>query len=265
MLPTWYVALFSALMGGVLGSFLNVVVYRVPAGVSLNGRSACPKCGHAIRPWHNVPVFGWLWLRGKCYDCGNPIAWRYPAVEAFTAAAFAGVTLWNGVNWLLPALLYFLCISIALALIDLDTMRLPDAIVKPSWIVVSLLLLLPTIANGTWEDLKRAGIGAAVVGAAYLGLWFVTLGLGLGFGDVKLAPILGAMAGYLSWNAVIVGNAAAWLLGGILGIALLIKQHARKEGRKKVPFGPFLLAGTWIGMVWGDPLWNWYLNFVGLS
>src|SRR5450830_2175470 len=163
--PTWYVALCVVVVGLLIGSFLNVVVWRVPRGESIvTPPSACPRCGHPIRARDNVPVLSWLLLRGRCRDCGEPISRRYPLVEAATGAAF-GLTAWHfGVSWALPAYLFLAGISVALALIDLDTKRLPNAIVLPSYPVAILLLAFASWNPGggsDWSALWRALIGGA--------------------------------------------------------------------------------------------------------
>ena len=126
--------------------------------------SKCPKCGHEIRTRHNVPVIGWLVLRGKCFDCSNPISPRYPLVEALTGALFAAVTLdVHQLHWALPAYLYFVAIGVALSMIDFDHQRLPDKIVLPSYPVIAALLTVGAAVNHDWGALARAGIGAAAL------------------------------------------------------------------------------------------------------
>ena len=150
---TGLVVAVATLVGLAIGSFLNVVIWRVPRGESVaHPPSACPRCGHAIRSRDNVPVLSWLLLRGRCRDCGNPISVRYPLVEAGTALLFA-VTAWSvGASWILPALLFLVAISVALALIDIDTKRLPDAIVLPSYPVALGLLALASWKPGGDAD-----------------------------------------------------------------------------------------------------------------
>ncbi len=247
------------LLGLAVGSFLNVVVWRVPRGESVvSPPSACPRCGHRIRARDNVPVLGWLLLGGRCRDCGEPIAARYPLVEAGTGVAFALVAWATGLSWALPALLYLAAVSIALALIDLDTHRLPDAIVLPSYVVVLVLLALAAWNPGGDADAGswvRALLGGAALFAVYF-LLLVVYPAGMGFGDVKLAGVLGLYLGWAGWASVVVGWFAAFLLGGLFAVGLLA---ARRAGRKSsVPFGPWMLAGAWIGLIAGDAVWDWY-------
>lgn len=251
--------LLAALLGLAVGSFLNVVIWRVPRGESVvSPPSACPRCGHGIRARHNVPVVGWLVLRGRCFDCGEPISARYPLVEAATGAAFVLVTWFGGLSWELPALLYLAALTIALGLIDLDTRRLPDAIVLPSYGVVVVLLALAAWAPGghaRWDLL----LGSLLGGVALFVVYFVLLLVypsGMGFGDVKLAGVLGLYLGWYGAASLVVGWFAAFLLGGVFAIGLLV---AGRAGRKtSVPFGPWMLGGAWIGIVAGGAVWAWY-------
>src|SRR5690554_4155885 len=179
-------ALFGVL-GLLIGSFLNVVVHRVPLGRSLvRPGSACPACGAAVRPRDNIPVLSWLVLRGRCRDCRAPISARYPLVEAGTALAFAGVfalTVLGDRPWALPAFAYLAAVSIALTLIDLDVRRLPDAIVLPSYPVMAALLTLASWQGGDWPALLRAAIGGVALFVFYFVVMIVKPG-GMGFGDV---------------------------------------------------------------------------------
>lgn len=268
----------GGVFGMVVGSFLNVVVYRLPNGLSIVAPpSACPNCDSFIKPFDNVPVLSWLVLRGKCRRCSEPISRRYPLVELGTGVAFAAVGLWVSAGasseasasstsvvgdiLVLVAFLYLAAVSIALALIDLDVHRLPNAIVLPSYIVGIALLGTASIVTGNYDALLRGGIGLAVLWVVYLLLALVYPG-GMGFGDVKLAGVLGLFLGYLGWGALAVGGFAAFLLGGIFAVGLLITKRAnRKSG---IPFGPWMLAGAWIGIFFGGAIWSGYLSLFGL-
>ncbi len=256
-----------ALLGLAVGSFLNVVVWRVPRGDSVvSPPSACPKCGRAIRVRDNVPVLSWLLLRGRCRDCAEPISARYPLVEAATAVIFALIALrftTEGSNTAaLPAFLYLGAISIALALIDLDTHRLPNAIVVPAYPVGFALIGAASAAAGDWSALLRALLGAAALFAFYFVL-AVAVPRGMGFGDVKLAGVLGMYLGWLGWGSLIVGGFAAFVLGGLFAMALLLM---RRVGRGSgIPFGPWMLAGAGIGIFFGEPLAEGYLALIGLN
>jgi leader peptidase (prepilin peptidase)/N-methyltransferase len=250
----------AAVSGLIIGSFLNVVVWRVPRGESIvSPPSACPSCGHRIRGRDNVPVVSWLLLRGRCRDCGERISARYPLVEAGTAALFAAVAWRFGLTWELLPFLYLAAISVALALIDLDVKRLPDAIVLPSYVVAGVVFVALAVAQGDYSPLVRAAIGGAALFTFYFLLAFAYPS-GMGFGDVKLAGLLGIFLGWLGWGSVVVGAFTAFVLGGVYAIVLLLARRAtRKTG---VPFGPWMLAGAAVGIAIGEPLWAWYLGLM---
>ncbi len=251
-----------ALLGLLIGSFLNVVVHRVPRGESVvRPPSACPSCGNQIRPRDNVPVLGWLLLRGKCRDCGEPISARYPLVEAGTAVLFAVMALRFGYDWVLPAYLYLAAVGLALALIDLDCKRLPNALTLPSYPVAAVLLGAAALLEQRQRRLVRAMAGGAAMYAVYFGLAFA-YPAGMGFGDVKLAGVLGMYTAWLGWGAWAVGLFLGFALGGVFGIALIaVKRGGRKTA---VPFGPFMLLGVLIAVLVGPELADAYLDATGL-
>ncbi len=252
----------AAVLGLVVGSFLNVVVWRVPRGESVvRPASACPGCGHPIRRRDNVPVLSWLLLRGRCRDCSRPISRRYPLVEAGTALVFAGVA-WRLVDqpWALPAYLYLAAIGVALALIDLDVHRLPDAIVLLSYPVLAVLLVVASWGGDDWSALLRALIGGLGLWGLYFLLAVIKPG-GMGFGDVKLAGVLGAALAWVGWGALAVGAFGAFLTGGLFAIGLVLVRRAGR--RSKVPFGPWMILGAAIGLAAGQQLWSAYLGLFG--
>ena len=242
--PPTVVAILAGVLGLVIGSFLNVVVHRVPRGESVvSPPSACPRCGTPIRNRHNVPVLGWLVLRGRCYDCRLPISPRYPVVEAATGLLFALAGFrFADRPLLLSAYLAFAAVAVALALIDLDVHRLPNAIVLPAYPVLAVLLLLA--ADGA--ALLRAAEGAALLFALFLLIALAAPG-SMGFGDVKLAGVVGAMTAYLSWGAFLVAGFGAFLLGAVVGLLLIAVQRAGR--RTAVPFGPFMLIASWASIL----------------
>ena len=249
----------SAVLGLLVGSFLNVVVWRVPRGESVvHPPSSCPGCGRAIRPRDNVPVLSWLLLRGRCRDCGAGISLRYPLVEAGTAVLFGLVALHVPV-WAVPAYAYLAAIGVALALIDLDTHRLPNAIVLPSYPVLVTLLVLASWGGGDWGSLGRAAVGGVALWLAYFAMCLV-YPQGMGFGDVKLAGLLGAALAWLGWGPFAVGAFGAFLLGGIFSIGLLVTGRASRG--TGIPFGPWMLAGAGLGVAVGAPLWDAYLSLL---
>jgi leader peptidase (prepilin peptidase)/N-methyltransferase len=268
------IVVFTAILGLAIGSFLNVVVWRVPRQLSLVApASACPNCGHSIRARDNVPVVSWLALGRKCRDCGDRISARYPLIEIGTALFFVGVTSvlfelgMAGTTpaiapWALAAFLFLAAVSVALAAIDLDLKRLPDRIVLPSIVVGALLLAIATVGSGDWWMLARALIGGAALFVFYF-LIVMVYPRGMGFGDVKLAALLGLYLGWLGWGPLVVGAFAAFLLGGLFSIGLVI---FRKASRKTaIPFGPWMLLGAWIGILFGTNISAGYLAIFGLS
>jgi len=254
--------LLAGVLGLLVGSFLNVVVYRVPRGESVvRPGSRCPGCGTPIAPRDNVPVVSWLLLRGRARCCGQRIPARYPLVELATGAAFAAVAAWLGPSWALPAFWYLAAISIALALIDVAVHRLPDPIVLPSYPVGAALLGLASLAEHDGASVLRAAIGGVVLWLLYLVL-VLLYPAGMGLGDVKLAGVLGMYLGWLGWSQLLVGAFLGFLLGGVIGLGLML---AGRAGRKTmIPFGPFMLAGAWLAVAIAEPVSRWYLGFSGL-
>jgi leader peptidase (prepilin peptidase)/N-methyltransferase len=250
----------SAVFGVIVGSFLNVVIWRVPRDESIRyPASHCPSCGEAVRPRDNVPILGWLILRGRCRDCQEPISRRYPLVEGLTGVLFA-VTAWHfGVSWALPAYLYLVSIGVALALIDLDVKRLPDKIVLPSYGVAVVLLAVASIGTHDLGALLRAAIG----GVALFLLYFVLNVIhpkGMGFGDVKLAGVLGLFLGWIGWGPLIVGAFLGFLFGGLLGGGLMMIGRATRKSA--IPFGPFMLLGAYVAVLAGGWVAGGYLSLL---
>ena len=269
----------STFLGAAIGSFLNVVIFRVPRGASIvSPRSACTSCGHVIRGIDNVPVISWLALRGKCRDCKAPISIRYPLVELGTAVFFALVAWWAvsgfvasgalsdsatiALGLTLGAYLYLAAVSVALALIDLDTHTLPNKIVLPAYVVGIALLGASSLASSDYGALLSAGIGLAALWLLYF-LMAVLYPGGMGFGDVKLAGVLGLFLGWLGWGSLFVGAFSAFLLGGVFALALLLSGRVSRKGG--IPFGPWMLAGAWVGIFAGETIWNSYLALFGLA
>ncbi len=255
-----FVAAAGSLLGLIVGSFLNVVAHRVPAGRSVvRPGSTCPACGAPVRPRDNVPVLSWFVLRGRCRDCGSAISARYPMVEAATGITFAAAALVLGAVWVLPAYWWFASVGIALVLTDLDHKRLPDRIVFPGFAGGIALLAAGTLLEGGGVGpMVRALAGAA----AYAGFLFVIFLIaprgGFGFGDVKLALVLGLFLAYRSWAVLWAGIMLAFLIGGVTAVVLLA---TRRAGRKDaIPFGPALIAGAFVAVAWGQELADWYLG-----
>lgn len=267
----------AIVLGLLVGSFLNVVIHRLPimlerewreqcawlagdetpsaGGYNLvRPRSACPHCNHAIAWYENIPIVSWLWLRGRCSACSARISWRYPLVEAVTGLLFGYVAWRWGVTLHTPALWLLVASLVALAFIDFDTRLLPDNLTLPlAW--AGLLFNL----YGGLVPLSDAVIGAV---AGYLALWSVyhlfkllTGKEGMGFGDFKLLAALGA---WLGWKMLLPILLAASFSGAIIGISLIVFfGHDRS---KPIPFGPWLVLGGLVALIWGDPLLRLWLG-----
>lgn len=246
------------LLGSAIGSFLNVVVYRLPAGLSIFWPpSRCPKCGHRLKATENIPILGWLRLRGRCSNCRQPISVRYPLVETVTGLLFLLIYWQFGLS-LVQTVGYWALFSwlLALTLIDIDTMTLPNALTKSG-------LVLGIVFQGVIAGIP--GIIGAVTGAV-LGIWLfdlVTLGGSLAFGqaamgggDAKLAAMMGA---WLGWQLLLLAGFLACLLGAVGGtVAIALGWLSR---RQPMPFGPFLALGTAIAALWGEWIVSTYLQF----
>lgn len=239
-----------AVLGAVIGSFLNVVIHRVPRGESIvSPGSRCPACGTPVRALDNVPVVSWLLLRGRCRHCAEPISARYPLVEALTAAAFAGAALARGVDETLAIELPFLAILVAVAFIDLDHRIIPNAIVLPA--AVYAVAITAVVATGELPVALIAG------GAAFTGLLLAAIAYpaGMGMGDVKLAGVMGLFLG----AAVVPALFVAFLSGTVAGLVRMVREgaDARKTG---IPFGPFLALGGLVGVLAGPELVDLYVD-----
>lgn len=248
LLPFWYIIV--AVFGLMVGSFLNVVVHRVPRHESvLFPGSHCPTCGHGLRPWENIPVVSWLILRGRCHQCHSAISWRYPALE-WMGGCIAVVVFWR-IGWtpkLIPALL-FVWALLALAMIDLETCLLPDRITKPG-IIIGLLL------NGSavfWQGLALTTPLNALLGVVigYGCLWLLSTGYqqatgryGMGGGDLKLLGMIGA---WLGWQAVLMTLMIAAVSGGLVAMVYLLRGKGRDYA---IPFGPYLALGGVLMLLW---------------
>jgi leader peptidase (prepilin peptidase)/N-methyltransferase len=273
----FFVVIFSL----IIGSFLNVVIYRLPKMMHNNWTlecrefladevnsipakeiteltlskpdSTCPNCQHEIRYYENIPIISWLFLKGKCSQCKNNISIRYPLVEATTALLSLVIATHYGVSFQTLLLLILTWGLVCLTLIDFDHMLLPDQIVMP-------LLWLGLLVNitGTFVPLSDAVIGATV---GYMSLFSVfclfklfTGKEGMGHGDFKLFALFGA---WIGWQLLPILILMASVVGAIIGISLMLfKNHTREQA---IPFGPYLAIAGWITVLWGDGIWSWYL------
>jgi len=275
-----FLLLAAGLLGLMVGSFLNVVIYRLPlmmeqalyrecqeclgtpatdTGIPehfnlLTPASRCPACGHHIRWIENIPVISFLFLRGKCAECGTAITWRYPAVETITAILSTTAALHFGYSMQLLAALVFTWAMVPLFLIDFDRQILPDTITLPL-----LWLGLFCSLNGIFIDSHASITGAA---AGYLSLWLIyhlfrlaTGKEGMGYGDFKLLGAIGAWVGWQSLPLVILFSS---VVGAAIGITLILAKG--RDHNQPMPFGPFLAAAGWITLLWGNDIMALYLN-----
>jgi len=279
----WLLPLCLLSLGLVVGSFLNVVIYRLPLMMETRWRkdccellevpqekeaprltlatpnSHCPHCGSAIKPWQNIPVLSYLLLRGKCAVCGVGISLRYPTIELVTGLLTLSLAWYFALSPALLGAVIFTWALVTLTMIDVDHKLLPDDITLP-------LLWLGLLFNigGTYVSLADAVIGAM---AGYLILWSVywlfklTTGKeGMGYGDFKLLAALGA---WLGWQALPLIILLSSLVGALCGIALILLKGRGRE--VPIPFGPYLAVAGWIAMIWGDEITSRYLAASGLN
>ncbi len=280
--PTFVVgALF--VVGLMVGSFLNVVIHRLPLMMERDWkaqcqeylgetppeqgqplslarpRSRCPSCGHRIPFYENVPVLSYLWLRGKCSSCRQSISLRYPLIELLTGVLSAVIAWHFGFGWQTAAALLLTWALIALSMIDVDHQLLPDSITLPVLWLGLVLSLFPVFA-----DMRSSLIGAV---AGYLSLWTIyqvfrllTGKEGMGFGDFKLLALLGAWMGWQSLPMIVLLSSA---VGAVLGGAMIAIQG--RDRRQPIPFGPYLAIAGWIALLWGEQISNTYLRWSGMA
>ena len=267
-------------LGLLVGSFLNVVIHRLPIMMQRDWRaqareflelpgepattfnlvlphSHCPHCDHEIRPWENIPLVSWLALRGKCSSCKAPISKRYPLVELACGLLSAYVAWHFGFTWQAGAMLLLTWGLLAMSMIDVDHQLLPDSIVLPLlWLglLVNLFGLFTTLPDAVW--------GAV---AGYLSLWsvywlfkLVTGKEGMGYGDFKLLAMLGAWGG---WQVLPLTILLSSVVGAVLGTIMLRLQKA--DSGTAIPFGPYLAIAGWVALLWGDQITSSYLQFAG--
>jgi leader peptidase (prepilin peptidase)/N-methyltransferase len=244
-----YYYMVSLLLGLVVGSFLNVVIYRVPRHESIvSPGSHCPACGGAIRAYDNIPVLSWILLRGRCRGCGVRISLRYPLVEAVTGVAYV-LAFWRlGLSWPLLVAWAFLAAMVAIAFIDFDHMIIPNRIVLPG--AVLGLMASVAIHPQRWWVYVAGSLGAG----AFMFLLAMLWPGGMGPGDIKMALFMGAVLG----AEVVVALFAAFFVGSIVGLfMLLVQKRSRKD---KIPFGPYLALGAVLAMLVGEGLVHSYLS-----
>jgi leader peptidase (prepilin peptidase)/N-methyltransferase len=253
---TGEVAAICAVLGLAVGSFLNVVIHRVPRKESIvRPRSSCPKCGTELANRDNIPVISWLMLGGKCRTCQAPISPRYPLVELLTGALFAGIGARFGAAWALPAYLVFTAGMIALAFTDLEQYLLPKRIVYPVFFMEAALFTMAAAATGRWHHLLIAGLSALGSFAVFFAINFANPKW-LAFGDVRLSLAIGLALGWLGGGYVALGFLAANLFGALTGVALIATQ--RMSRKTPIPYGVFLALGAFVAIFAGSPILHWY-------
>jgi leader peptidase (prepilin peptidase)/N-methyltransferase len=247
---------YAGLFGACIGSFLNVVIYRLPLGQSIvSPPSRCPKCGYRLQWYDNIPIVGWLLLGGRCRKCKNPISVQYPIVELITALMFVLVVWLTPPGPLLITRLLLVCILIVLFGIDLEHQILPNSITLPG--IVTGLLLSLIAPPGLRDALIGVVVGGGILYAIAWGYYLWRREEGLGMGDVKMLAMVGA---FLGWKAVLVTLVLSSFSGALIGVTLIAAQ--RGGMKLALPFGTFLAIGAAVAMFAGEPLVNWYAGFL---
>ncbi len=251
----FYIAVF--IFGTIVGSFLNCLIYRLEKNKGfVKGHSFCPHCQHRLAWFDLIPIISFFALRGRCRYCSRPISWQYPMVEAATGAIFLLIFTWPNAGMAsgIGNFIYYLfiaCCLLAIFVYDLKHFLIPDKVLFPAIIVVFLYQLLGA------EPLLNPFLSALGAAGFFLAIFLASGGKWIGFGDVKLALLLGLLLG---WPKIIAGLFLSFFIGAIIGTGLIM---LRKKGMKsEVPFAPFLIAGTFIALFWGELLIDWYLNLV---
>jgi leader peptidase (prepilin peptidase)/N-methyltransferase len=259
-------------LGACIGSFLNVVIYRVPAGLSiLHPPSRCPHCLRQLAPRDNIPIIGWFLIKGKCRYCHTPVSWRYPAIEALTAFLFWCVALSFGTS--IPVIILcfyaaFLSWLLALAMIDIDTMTLPNSLTQ-SGLVLGLIYQISLALMNTGDRLAFPTLLLFGIGGAVLGIWLLDIMRiagrvflqkeAMGGGDPKLAAMIGM---WLGWQNILLTILIASAIGTLVGMIAIFTKDLGKQ--QPIPFGPFLALGGVISLFFGKSILSTYLSWFGL-
>ena len=262
---TALLATFTGILGLIFGSFGTVAAWRIPRRETIvSGRSHCPRCGAMIRAFDNIPVLSWLLLRGRCRNCGNPIAVRYPLIELATGILFALSAVKFG--WSVETFVYaaFFWVLVVLTVIDVDHKLLPNRVVYPSFVAGWAGLTVAALVRDDAGRLAGAAIGAAIFG----GILFLVSFLGeivykktaMGLGDVKLAFVLGTFLGYERVALVPMAMFMSFLSGAVLGLVII--RVSGGDRKTEVPFGPFLVLGTVLALFVGEPLVDAYVGLL---
>ena len=240
------------IFGLVIGSFLNVCIYRIPRNISIvKPFSFCPDCKNSIKPWHNIPVLSYIILEGKCAYCGNKISIRYPIVEFLNGFLYGIAYLNFGLNFILPFIFLFISALIVISFIDLEFQIIPDVISIPLIITGLIISLLPHGFDGLVSNIKESLLGILIGGGSLYIVALLSKG-GMGGGDIKLNAGVGAILG---WQNALLTVFIGSLTGSIVGIIIL-----KKTGNRKIPFGPFLSIGALVSLFFGREILQFYLG-----
>ena len=273
LIESLFLQCLAIAIGACIGSFLNVVIYRVPSGFSiLYPPSRCPHCLRQLAPRDNIPVIGWFLIKGKCRYCHTPVSWRYPAIEALTAFLFWGIAAYFGSSSSILILCFyaaFLSWLLALAMIDIDTMTLPNVLTQ-SGLVLGLIYQISFASlhsnnRAAFVNLLLLGIGGAVLGIWLLDIMRIAGRVflqkeAMGGGDPKLAAMIGM---WLGWQNVLLTILIASLIGTFVGAIAIITKDLGKQ--QPIPFGPFLAIGGAISLFFGKSILSTYLSWFGLA
>jgi leader peptidase (prepilin peptidase)/N-methyltransferase len=273
LIESLFLQILVIAIGACIGSFLNVVIYRVPAGLSiLHPPSRCPHCLRQLAPRDNIPIIGWFLIKGKCRYCHTPVSWRYPAIEAFTAFLFWCIALYFG-NSQPPLILgfyaLFLSWLLALSMIDFDTMTLPNSLTQSGLLLGSFYQGSLAFANSSdrtnFATHLLLGIGGAVLGIWLLDIMRIAGRIflqkeAMGGGDAKLAAMIGM---WLGWQQVLLTILLASAIGTCVGVIAVLFSKVCKQ--QPIPFGPFLAIGGTISLFFGKSILKTYLGWFGLA
>ena len=262
MFVNYLIGFFVFIFGLCVGSFLNCAIYRLEKGKSLNGRSFCPHCKHALS-WQDLfPVFSFFFLGGRCRYCQKKISSQYPLVELFTGFLFVLIFVFQAPNLRfhdLMALCFMFYVSCAMMIIfiyDLKHYLIPDAVLLPAIIITSILRIFD-FAFWVSAPLLNYIFAALIATGLFFIIWLISGGRWMGFGDVKLAVLMGLLLGFPN---VLLALFLAFFFGAIIGIMLM--GFEKKSLKSEIPFGPFLIIGTFIALFWGNQLMSWYFNLL---
>jgi leader peptidase (prepilin peptidase)/N-methyltransferase len=252
------------IFGTAIGSFLNVLIWRLPRDEKPNGRSKCPHCKHEL-VWHDlIPVISFVVSRGKCKYCGKPISYRYPAIELVTGALFAlaawSIPLVDVGSWLVLAkVAVVIAVCVTVFVIDLEHYLILDKVVFPSSAIILGLLILTDVVAGTTSNTTQGILAALAASVPFLLLWFISKGKWMGLGDVKFMVFMGLALGF---PGVLVALFVSFIVGAIVGVFLILA--GKKQLSSKLPFGTFLSVATIVAVLYGNELWRLYWSLFAI-